>query len=253
MIYSRFLILPIALLQLAAAYIPVQLGYPSIGERATENGIPPELPPGIFFAIWGIIFLAYIAFGLYAVRHDTELSRRLSYPLLASGIATAVWMLMQQMVGNPVLDLLLLGPFVWFSWLAAYRFDTMRGLGGSAMKWTADVLTGLLSGWAVVAMAISVPRAMRYSLNQGPTDSEWIAFWSVLLTISIASWAYKDHISRTYWYYWAAGWGLLGILVNNWLRTGFGYFGWITLFFGTWLIYRRLTTIAYGAMEEDRL
>jgi len=250
MINPRFFLLPVAMLQLVSAYLPMQMGYPSIGTRATENGIPPELPLGPFFAIWGIIFLTYTLFGIYALRNDTELSRRLSGPLVASGLATAVWMPIQQIIANPVIDLVLLGPLIWYSWLAAYRFDTMRGLGGSPIKWTSDVLTGLLSGWATVAVAISVPLAWRYIFNQGPTDSEWLAFWSVLLTISIATWVYKDHISRTYWYYWAAAWGLLGILLNNWLRTGFGYFGWITLFFGVWLIYRRLTTVAYGAMVD---
>lgn len=246
---SRYALLPIAAIQLLAAYIPMAMGFPSIGERATEGGIPPELPLGIFFAIWGIIFLAYITFGLYALRHDTELTRRLSAPLAASGLATALWMLTQQMIGQPVLDLVLLAPLIWVSWIAAYRFDTMRGLGGSPMKWTSDVLTGLLSGWAVVAVAISVPRAGRYLLNQGATDSEWIAFWSVLGTISVFTFFYKRQISRSHWYYVAAAWGLLGILLNNWLRTGFGYFGWITLFFGLWLVYRRYSRGANGALR----
>lgn len=250
MIQSRFLILPVALLQLASTYVPEILGYPSIGVSAIADGIPPELPLAPFFAIWGVIFVCFISFGLYALTYDTELSRRLSAPLVISGTVIAFWTPIQQIVGNPVLDFVLLGPLVWYSWLAAYRFDTMRGLGGSPIKWTADVLTGLLSGWVTVALAISVPRAGRYILNQGPTDSEWIAFWSVLVTLSAATWVYKDHISRTYWYYWAAAWGLLGIVLNNWLRTGFGYFGWITLLFGAWLIYRRATTVAYGAMTD---
>lgn len=247
----RFFLLPMALVQLLAGYLPMALGYPSIGERATAAGIPPELPLGVFFAIWGLIFLAYCAFGLYALRVDSALSRRLSGPLLASGFATAIWMLVQQMVGNPVLDLLLLFPLLFFSWGAACRFDLMRGLGGSPVKWISDVLTGLLSGWAVVAVAISVPRAARFTLNQGPTDSEWIAFWSVLATISIATYFYRRRISRSYWYYAAAAWGLLGILLNNWLRTGYGYFGWITLFFGLWLVYRRYSMGANGALTRS--
>jgi len=246
---SRYMLLPLAGLQLLAAYVPTALGYPSIGEQATRDGIPPELPLGHFFAIWGIIFIAYIAFGLYALRRDTELTRRLSGPLAASGLVTAFWMPIQQIIGNPAFDLILLGPLLYTSWLAAYRFDTMRGLGGSPIKWTADVLTGLLSGWASVAVAISVPRAGRYLLGQGPTDSEWIAFWSVLAVISIATFFYKRLISRTAWYYWAASWGLLGILLNNWQRTGFGYFGWITLFFGLWLVYRRASRGANGSIR----
>lgn len=244
----RYTLLPIAALQLVAAYLPTALGYPSIGVRAIENGIPPELPLGPFFAIWGIIFLTYIVFGFYALRNETALAQRLSYPLAVSGIVTAGWMPVQQVLGHPVIDLILLFPLIWFSWLAAFRFDQMRGLGGSPIKWTIDVLTGLLSGWACVAVAISVPRAGRYVLGQGPTDSEWIAFWSVLAVISVATYIYKRRISRSLWYYGAAGWGLLGILLNNWLRTGFGYFGWITLFFGLWLIYRRYSRGAAGAL-----
>ena len=247
MVRTHLLLLPIALLQLAAAYIPTALEYPSIGEQATANGIPPELPLGIFFAIWGVIFVAYIGFGIHAARQNTELAKRLSGPLLACGVITALWMPIQQILGQPVIDLILLLPLLWFSWLAALRFDEMRGLGGSPIKWTTDVLTGLLSGWAVVATAISVPRAARHVLNQGPTDAEWIAFWSVLGVISIATYVYKRWISRTVWYYWAAAWGLLGILLNNAIRTDFKYFAWITLFFGAWLIFRRITRGANGA------
>jgi len=244
----RKLLLPIAILQLLAAYLPTALNLgPSIGERATADGIPPELPPGSFFAIWGVIFLAYISFAIHALRHDTELTRRLSLPLAWAGLGTAIWMPLQQIIGNPMLDLLAILPIGYFTWLAAYRFDTMRGLGGSPIKWTADVLTGLLSGWLTVATAISVPRAGRYLMNQGPTDSEWISLWSVLAVISTATWIYKRRISRTLWYYYAAGWGLIGIVMNNWLRTDFGYFLWITLFFGLWLIYRRWSTGAAGA------
>ena len=158
----------------------------------------------------------------------------------------------QQTIGHPVLDLVLLIPIVWSTWTAAYRFDAMRGLGGSPIKWVADVLTGLLSGWLTVATAISVPKAGRHLLHQGPTDSEWISFWSVLAVISIATYVYKRRISRSHWYYWAAGWGLLGILLNNWLRTGFGYFGWITLFFGLWLVYRRYSRGAAGALGRPQ-
>ena len=41
-------------------FVPVlpQMGIgETIGDRAVAEGIPPELPPGLFFSIWGIIFL----------------------------------------------------------------------------------------------------------------------------------------------------------------------------------------------------
>lgn len=247
---TRFLILPVALLQLASAYIPNALGYPDIGTRATQDGIPPELPPGPFFAIWGIIFLAYIAFGIYALRNDTELSRTLSPPLVASGLVTALWMPSQQIIGNALLDLILLLPLIYFSWRAAFRFDQMRGLGGSPVKWVSDVLTGLLAGWASVAVSISVPRAGRELLGQGPTDSEWVAFLSVIAAVTLLAIMFKRYISQSLWFFAAAGWGLLGILLNNFLRTGYGYFGWITGAFALWLIFSRLRNGANGARRQ---
>ncbi|MEM7006853.1 MAG: hypothetical protein AAF498_13325 [Pseudomonadota bacterium] len=245
----RYLILPASLLQWLAGYVPRQLGLgESIGDRTVADGIPPELPPGYFFAIWGVIFLAYSAVGIYALRNSNELTRQLSAPLVAVGILNSIWILSAEFIGNPVLDFVLIVPPAIAAWAAAYRFDRMRGLGGSSIKWTADVLTGLLAGWLTVATAISVPRASRYLLDQGPTDAEWITLWSVLAVISIGSYIFKRRISRSWWFYIAGCWGLLGILVNNWTRTGFGYFGWIALFFGLWLVYRRLTQGANGAM-----
>ena len=250
---ARFLILPIALLQLASAYIPNALGYPDIGTRATQDGIPPELPLGPFFSIWGIIFLAYVTFGLYALRNDTELSRQLSPPLAASGVVTAFWMPSQQIIGNSLLDLILLLPLVYFSWRAAFRFDQMRGMGGSPIKWTSDVLTGLLAGWASVAVSISVPKAGRDLLDQGPTDSEWVAFHSVVVTVAALVYAFRRYVSQGLWFYGAVSWGLLGILLNNFLRTGYGYFGWITGTFALWLIFSRLRKGANGARRETEI
>lgn len=247
----RYLILPAAVLQWLAGYIPraLDLGV-SIGERTVEAGIPPELPPGYFFAIWGVIFLAYTAFGIYALRNDDELTQRLASPLVAVGLLNAFWILSAEFIGNPILDLVLIVPPAIAAWTAAYRFDQIRSEAQNLMYRVADILTGLLAGWLTVATAISVPRAGRYVLGQGPTDSEWIAFWSVIAVVSVGSFAFKRWISRTWWFYVAGCWGLLGIVVNNWTRTGFGYFGWITLIFAAWLIFRRLTRGANGTMPS---
>ncbi|MEO1474951.1 MAG: hypothetical protein AAFS13_01100 [Pseudomonadota bacterium] len=245
----RFFILPAALFQWLAGYVPRALNIgQSIGERTIADGIPPELPPGYFFAIWGVIFLAYTAFGIYALRHETELTRRLAAPLVAVGTLNGLWILSAEFIGNPLLDFALIIPPAIAAWMAAYRFDRMRGLGGSAIKWTADVLTGLLAGWLTVATAISVPRAGRYLFDQGPTDGEWIAIWAVVFVVAVGSYIFKRRISRSWWFYIAGCWGLAGIVVNNWTRTGFGYLGWVALIFAIVLVTRRLTRGANGAM-----
>ena len=45
---------------IAQFFVPVlpQLGIgETIGDRAVADGIPPELPLGVFFSIWGVIFI----------------------------------------------------------------------------------------------------------------------------------------------------------------------------------------------------
>ncbi|MEL7482430.1 MAG: hypothetical protein AAGJ29_12820 [Pseudomonadota bacterium] len=235
--------------QAAAGYLPARLGWGvPIGDRATAGGIPPELPPGPFFAIWAVIFTAYLAFAIYALREDTDLSRTLTAPVTATGALNTLWMLSSQLIGNPLLDLLLIIPILVTSWWGAYRFDRMRDQAKGAPSMLADALTGLLAGWLTAATAISVPRAGRYLLNQGPTDSEWIALWSVLAVVSAGAYVFKRRISRSWWFYGAVGWGLIGVIVNNWTRTGFGYFGWIALVFGVWLVARRLLNPGTGAL-----
>ena len=120
-------------------------------------------------------------------------------------------------------------------------------MGGSAIKWTADLLTGLLAGWATVAMAISLPRLARESFGQGPTDVEWFSIWTVVAFVSAAAWIFRIRVSQTLWFHAALGWGLVGVIVNNWTRTGFGYFGWIAMATGLWIIYRRFSRGARGA------
>lgn len=250
----RKLLLPMAFVQLLAGYIPNALNFGTpIGDRVTQNGIPPELPPGPFFAIWGIIFTAYFAFGIYAWRKDDELVRRLAAPLVFAGGINTIWMLSAQFLGSTVLETLILLPLIYFAWKAAWQFDTMRGMGGSLIKWTGDLLSGLLSGWAVVALSISVPRLWRELLGQGPTDYEWYSLWSVILTAQIATSIFRRRVSRTLWYYAALGWGIAGILTNNWTRTGYGFLGWIALLFGLWIIFRRLSAGATGAARRRTL
>lgn len=251
---ARHFLLPVALLQLLVGYVPRAIGLGTdIGTRATENGIPPELPPGVFFAIWGVIFTAYIAFAIYGLQKNSALTDKLSMPLVLAGLANSAWMLVAQLIGSTAVETLILLPLIWAAWLSAYRFDTMRGLGGSAIKWTADLLTGLLSGWAIVALAISLPRLAREMLGLGPTDNEWYALWTVIITVQLASMVFRRKISRTIWFYVALSWGILGIIVNNWTRTELGFLAWVALIFGIWLIGRRLIAGASGARRASRL
>ncbi len=238
-IYRR-LVLPVACLQPVAAYLPSLWGFPSIGARAREGGIPPELPLGPFFSIWGAIFILYILFGLESWRQSTSLAHAFSRSLSLFGVMTALWMAVSQILGHPIVDFILLLPLFYLSWSMAYHLGHYEMAPANSarpyLSGVATMLIGLGAGWISVAVTISIPRAARDLTRLGPTDAEWVVFLTVLILGLGAILGFRRFISRNIWFEVAVIWGFMGIGLNNWLRTGYGYFGWIVLAFLIWQI-----------------
>ena len=64
---TPLLLLAVAILQWLAPLLPLSGHGRTIGAQAVEEGMPPELPPGVFFSIWGVIFTLYLIFARLAV------------------------------------------------------------------------------------------------------------------------------------------------------------------------------------------
>ena len=101
------LLVLVAVLQWTVPLLPLAGIGETIGAQAVEGGRPPELPPGLFFSIWSVIFLLYTVFAVLAVTTPHYLERHLSIPLLAAGTGNVVWMLAAQFLGNDALNLIL--------------------------------------------------------------------------------------------------------------------------------------------------
>ncbi len=217
--FARFALIPIAVLQFLTPMLPM-LGYGApVGDRAVEQGIPPELPLGLFFSIWGVIFTAYAIYAVVANTKPQETSDRLALPLAIAGLGNVVWMVSAQMIGHPILDFVLLLPILAASWIAAYRLDREGGDSQLFRHKLSCVLTGLLAGWLSVAVSISVPDLVRELLGRAPTDYVWHSLWMALVPAGLLAWIFASRISRSLWYFAAAGWGLLGVFSSNWWRT----------------------------------
>ena len=219
------LLLVLGILQpLAGALAPLTgLGTP-IGE-ATRGIDAPEQPLPVFFSIWSVIFLAYILFAIAVWRAREPWMIRIGTPLAIAGALNVVWMLGAQLIVSQLLDFLLLFPIAAAAWIAAYRLDTLRELGWSPLKALADAASGLLAGWISVAIAISIPLTIRNNTFLGPTDLPWNMLWITLITGGMAAWIFARYVSRSWWYFIALGWGLLGIVLNNWTHTGMHWLG----------------------------
>lgn len=237
----RHALLPLALLQIAMPTLPGWVDWASpIGGNGVAGPLrAPESPPGVFFAIWGVIFPAYLLFALIAWREDTTLTRRLAVPLAVTGVFGALWMLVEQIyplsvINYPVLLCLAAAAF----WSAA-RFDQMRGLGGSPQKFIADLCTGLYAGWMTAATAIATTSLVRAVMGLGETDAVWPMLMLALVVAGGLALIAFHRISRSPWYVAALAWALTGIVINNWFLVGQHVPAVATAVFGFFLLRHR--------------
>ena len=95
-----------------------------------------------------------------------------------------------------------------------------------------------------MAVSISIPRIIRLVRGLEPTDQVWVSLWLALLPAGLMAWAFASRTSRSLWFLAALGWGLTGIAINNWTRTGMHWLAIVTVLAGLYIMWRRL---AYGA------
>lgn len=241
-------ILPIAILQLVVPALPsLGLGTP-IGDAPGQAMMrAPETPPGVFFAIWGVIFTAYLGVALWAQRSSDYVVRSVTPPLALAGLASITWMLMRQARLNEFLVHIVLVALFLAAYEAARRFDTTRGTGGSPGRWMMDVATGLLAGWMTLALALSTTEIARSVLGYANTDAEW---WMLALTLMIASaaavFAFR-RITASPYFVAALAWGLVGVIINLWSNVQLHVPAFLTAIFAFSLLTFRLRSGASGA------
>jgi len=244
---NRFMLLFAALAQFSAPLLPLMGAGETIGARAVAEGIPPELPTGVFFSIWSVIFIGYLVMAILHVRAPDHVTRQLVGPLTLAGLGNAIWMVSAQSIGLIWLDFLLLLPIGFFAWEAAYRLDRTETYNGTLRSILYGVTTGLLAGWLTVAVSISVPDVGRWLLDRGPSDAVWQSLWMTLVPAVVLATVFANHVSRNGWYFVALGWGLLGIVVNNWARLGTHALAIAAAIVGAYILFRRIRFGASGS------
>jgi hypothetical protein len=216
---QSWLILLLGLLQpITGAFSALTgLGTP-IGD-ATAGTDAPEQPLPAFFSIWGLIFLAYLSVGVAGLLRPSAGLEKAGWPLILAGAFNVVWMLSAQLIVSQPLDFFLLAPIFAAAWMTASRVDAVRGGTDSLLFRITDAASGLLAGWISVAAAITVPLTIRTFTGLGPTDLPWPMFWTTFTLAGLAAFLFATRISRSLWFFAALGWGLTGVVLNNWLRT----------------------------------
>lgn len=116
------------------------------------------VPAGYIFAIWGIIYIGWIAFVIYQFRFSQKESprlRRLGYLFALSGIANAAWLFCwhYNKFGLSVLVMLTLLGLLIASYL---RLDVNRSAVFNAERWSVDIPFSIYLGWITVATVANV-------------------------------------------------------------------------------------------------
>ncbi|MEO0983021.1 MAG: hypothetical protein AAFX03_10250 [Pseudomonadota bacterium] len=245
---TRYTLIFIAVGQFLAAGVNAWTGLgTSLGDRAVRAGVPPELPLGLFFSIWGVIFLLYAFFAVHMLRARDQRSLRLVGPLAAAGIGNILWMVEAQLLAWMPLDYALLFVIAVPAWIALRRFDEERRMGGGPMKQAEDALTGLLAGWITAAIAVSTPPMIRYLTGLSATDRPWLMLFAALSVAAFGAWLAASRFTKGLWFYIALLWGVSGIAANNFVRTEMGFLGWAAAIAAVMIAVLRLSRGARGA------
>jgi len=116
------------------------------------------VPAGYVFAIWGIIYLGWIAFTIFQLRpsqRENPRLRRLGYLFAISNLANAAWLFCwhYNKFGLSVIVMLGLLALLITSYL---RLNVNRSFVKPAEYWSVDVLFSLYLGWITVATVANV-------------------------------------------------------------------------------------------------
>ena len=144
------------------------------------------VPAGYVFAIWGIIYIGWIAFAVYQflpAQKESPRLRRLGWLFAISGLFNAAWLVCwhYNLFGLSVLVMLTLLILLIASYL---KLNVGRTPVSAAEKWTVDIPFSVYLGWISVATIANVTDWL-YSVN-------WNGFglapqlWAVIM-LAVAS------------------------------------------------------------------
>ena len=124
------------------------------------------VPAGYVFAIWGLIYIGWIAFAIYQFRSAQKNSprvRRLGYLFAVSGIANSAWLFCwhYNYFGLSVLVMLTLLGLLIASYL---RLNVNRSASSAAELWCVDLPFSIYLGWISVATVANVSDYL-FSIN----------------------------------------------------------------------------------------
>jgi len=186
------------------------------------------VPAGYVFAIWGVIYIGWIAFAIYQARpahRESPRLRNLGYLFALSGVFNAAWLFCwhyNQFGLSVIVMFMLLGVLV-----ASYlKLNVGRTPVSTAEKWSVDIPFSIYLGWITVATVANVTDYL-YFIN-------WTGFgiapqiWAVIM-LGVASLLglLMTLSRRDSGYAFVLVWSFAGIAVKQAAQPLVANFAWV--------------------------
>lgn len=154
-------------------------------------------PAGYVFAIWGVIYvglLVYATAQFLAPLNDDPLPDRLAWPLIASGVANVVWLLLWHSLNIywtvPLMLALLLSLVTAYLIARSDRPEPPQAL----ERWTVRAPLGVYLGWVSIATIANISSALYAAEWSGwGISAEW---WGVIVLAVGAALAFTGLVRR---------------------------------------------------------
>ena len=174
------------------------------------------VPAGYVFAIWGVIYIGWIAFAIYQARSSQKESprlRKLGYAFALSGVFNAAWLFCwhYNYFGLSVLVMLALLALLIVSYL---RLDVGSTSVTGVEKWSVDIPFSIYLGWITVATVANISDYLYLIQWNGFGISPQV--WAVIMIV-IASLlgALMTVLRRDSAYVFVLAWSFVGIGVKQ--------------------------------------
>ena len=139
------------------------------------------VPAGYVFAIWGLIYLALLAYVAYQARPSQRNNPKLqsiAYLFVGSSIANIVWLFLWHYEVFPLTILAMLGVLVFL--IAIYlKLDIGRAKVSAAEKWFVHIPFSIYLGWITVATVANATSLLDYLNWNGWGISSQV--WAVIM------------------------------------------------------------------------
>jgi hypothetical protein len=174
------------------------------------------VPAGYVFAIWGLIYIGWIAFAIYqfqSAQKESPRLRNLGYLFALSGIFNAAWLVCwhYNLFGLSVLVMLTLLGLLIASYL---KLNVGRTPVSAAEKWNVDVPFSVYLGWISVATVANITDWL-YLVNWngfGIAPQVWAV---IMLAVASVLGVLMTFMRKDSGYVFVLVWSFIGIAVKQ--------------------------------------